>query len=427
MLARAVGEYGASPAELRELQPRLKRARAAIIDQADTGVQGWMSLPDDREMMKRVERLAASKKGFNYCLVIGIGGSDLGARALYKALSSSVKAGAMQLVFLGGNTDPYEIATTLKHLDLRKTLVTIISKSGETIEPMATFFVVREALQKAVGKDKAHHQIVAITDQGHGALWALSQREGYATLPVPSNVGGRFSVLSDVGLFPLACAGISVTKLLEGARAERDHFFSSSSMSSGALMYASLQFLAYTKRKQHIHVLMPYAEQLREFGFWYRQLWAESLGKALDREGKIVNIGPTPVAALGATDQHSQIQLYAEGPRDKTVTCIEVENFGVSMNVPRNIRSIPSLAFLSGRSFTDIIHAEREATITALRTQQRPNGTIFIPSISPVSIGSLIMFFELATAVCGELFEIDAYNQPGVEGGKQEMHRLLFV
>lgn len=397
----------ADRAALRGLRAKLKTAKKTILDQAESGEQGWLMLPEDTVMVKRILAMAKDVSSFTTCLVIGIGGSDLGTRAVYSALGSG--KGAMALRFAGANTDPDELHAVLETLDLKKTLVNIISKSGDTIEPMATFLVVREALKKAVGKNYSRH-VVATTDERTGTLREMADREGFRTLPVPSNVGGRFSVLCDVSLFPLACAGIDIRGLLKGASAQRAEWTS-------AERFAALQYLAYAKRDRRIHVLMPYSERLREFGFWYRQLWAESLGK----DGK----GPTPVAAIGATDQHSQIQLYNDGPDDKTVTFIEVEAFDHDLRIPKDAHAPKKLRALGGLSFERIIHAEREATAIALTANTRANGTIRLRNVSCEGLGALIMFFEIATAVSGVLYGINAYDQPGVEAGKKAMHKLL--
>ena len=170
---------------------------------------------------------------------------------------------------------------------------------------------------------------------------------------------------------------------------------------------------------------MPYSAHLKELGAWYRQLWAESLGKKVDRKNKTVCIGPTPIASLGATDQHSQIQLYTEGPNDKTVVFIEVDQFTHNLRVPKTSVAFSGLETLIGKQFTDILHAEREATSRGLTQAKRPNGTLYLKKITPDSMGALCLFYELATAISGELYDINAFNQPGVEAGKKEMRDIL--
>lgn len=381
---------------LRDQARKLNAAKAKLLDDWKSGRQGWLGSPDQKVDF----RLSTfDSRHFTTCLVIGIGGSDLGARAVWHALKN--RARGMKLEFAGGNTDPDELEATLSRIDWKHTLVNVISKSGDTLEPMAAFYVVRDILKKKVGKNFADH-IVATTDENGGALHDLAMREGYATLPVPENIGGRFSVLTNVGLFPMACAGFDVKALLRGAKSVRDDF-------TDASLYAATLVAHHETKGRNIHVLMPYSEQLRLFGTWYRQIWAESLGK----DGK----GPTPVAALGATDQHSQIQLYMDGPDDKVVTFIEVEKFASRLKVPSH--------FFGGASFEKIIHAERAGTAAALASRKRPSATITIPRVDEGSLGALFMFFMIATGIAGELYGIDTYDQPGVEAGKQRMAALL--
>ncbi len=405
--------------DLKSLSSRLAIAKIRILDTSNAGEQGWLRLPEDTGMQARITQLAISKKRFTTCLVIGIGGSDLATRALVKAL------GVKGIVFAGANTDPDELSNIVSSLDWKKTLVNVISKSGGTLEPIATFSTIYEILKKKVGARNVADHVVVTTDEKTGDLLNFANKIGCETLPVPSNVGGRFSALSDVALFPLAWAGVDIKAILSGAKKVRYQFEKESPLSNEAVRFAALHYLAYTKHSQKIHVLMPYSESLREFAFWFRQLWAESLGKRKDRAGKDVFVGPTPVAALGATDQHSQIQLYNEGPNDKVVTFIEVDKFKSSIRVPSSISSFPELSYAAGASFESLIHAERAGTAAALMKNKRPNGTLFVKNISPESLGSLIMFFEIATAVCGELFNINAYDQPGVEEGKKRIKENL--
>lgn len=385
---------------LRDQAKKLVAAKAKLLADWKSGRQGWLGTPDDKELVARGSSLVARKKQFTTCLVIGIGGSDLGARAVWHALKG--RARGMNLEFAGGNTDPDELEATFSRIDWKHTLVNVISKSGDTLEPMAAFYVVRDILKKKIGIRFGDH-IVATTDARRSALRDLAMREGYALLDVPENIGGRFSVLTNVGLFPMACAGFDVEAMLRGAQSVRDDMTSAS-------RYAAALVAHHKTRGRNIHVLMPYSERLRLFGTWYRQIWAESLGKSKTS-------GPTPVAALGATDQHSQIQLYMDGPDDKIVTFIEVEKFASKLNVPSR--------FFGGASFEKIVHAERAGTAAALASRKRPNATITIPRVNEESLGALFMFFMIATGIAGELYGIDTYDQPGVEDGKKRMRTLL--
>jgi glucose-6-phosphate isomerase len=212
--------------------------------------------------------------------------------------------------------------------------------------------------------------------------------------------------------------------LRSGARQQREAF-QKNSIGGDAVQFAALHVLAMLMQQRFIHVLMPYSSKLESIGKWYRQLWAESLGKKFDIFGKVQHTGPTPIAALGATDQHSQIQLYMEGPQDKVITFIEISHFQTKQKLPKAIRAFPALSFLAGRDLSEVIHAERLATAKALSEAERPNGTILLGEINPASIGALILFFEIATGIAGDLLDVNPYDQPGVEAGKKAMYAIL--
>jgi len=410
--------------EMHELAKRLEAVKTELLRQKKAKQVGFFRSPDAIGDIQATEKLALElRRKYRTLVVIGIGGSDLGARAILRALRP--ETGGMAVEFIGANTDPEEIAALLRRLDLKTAVLNIVSKSGDTIEPMSVFFLLRDRLIKAVGRKKHAAQVVATTDREKGTLRRIAEIEGYRTLPVPADVGGRFSALTPVGLFPAACAGVDIRKLLAGARQVRDGFVSDPAGKNGPLLFAGLHWEAYLRRSQHVTVLMPYADALKDLGLWFRQLWAESLGKKHDRAGRTVFHGFTPVAALGATDQHSQVQLYNEGPLDKTVTFIEVAKFRDDLSTAESYPEIEGAAYISGHTFSEIIHAERLATALALAKNGRPSGTLTIPVISPQTVGGLMFFFELAVAAIGELLDINVYDQPGVEAGKRAMYALL--
>lgn len=379
--------------------------------------QGFFELPFDAAGVRAVEKLAKRlQEKFDRLIVVGIGGSDLGARTIWHALGEK----KMSLEFVS-NPDPETLYHVLAATDWSRTAINVISKSGTTLETMAIFMTLRDALIKAVGETAHAAHVVATTDPSDAStLYQIAKDEGYAILPHPLNVGGRFSVLSAVGLLPAAASGVNVRRLLAGAadvEAERRMH----AEESVPARLAANQFLSMTKHGRDIHVLMPYADLLHEFGFWYRQLWAESLGKVRDGE----SVGPTPIAAFGAIDQHSQIQLYNEGPDNKTVTFIEVESFRRSLRVPKVWGDKQGIGYVGGLSFSDILHAERAGTEHALASNGRPSATISIPKISEESLGALFMLYETATAYMGELLGVNAFDQPGVEAGKKEARKIL--
>ena len=392
---------GISKKDLAGLKNKIKQADQVIEKLFTSEEQGFFTLPFDNVGLKFIEaRAKAVQNKFKRLIVIGIGGSDLGARAIWHALPGK----KMELVFLS-NPDPDTVSEVLKlsTKEWKKTAINVVSKSGTTMETLVNFMVVRERLIKAVGKTE-HVKHVFVTTEIDSPLSDWSQKQGYEVLPHPKNVGGRFSVLSIVGLFPVACGGVDIKRLLQGA-ANFDY--------SVAAQFATLQYLNF-KKGRTINVLMPYSDRLNRLPFWFRQLWAESLGKD--------GTGPTPIAALGAVDQHSEIQLYNDGPNNKTITFIKVEKNSATIKVPKGL---PDLEYAAGKDFSQILHAELHGTAAALTKNQRPNAVISIPSISPEALGSLFQFFMVATAYAGELFGVNAYNQPGVEAGKQLIRKEL--
>lgn len=429
MMADTVGEYGASEAEIADLQPQLTEAQQIILQQKDNEQLGFAQLPHDTATLQQVQKLADQvRSDYSTLVVLGIGGSDLGARAVHAALNHTyynvLPNQTHRLFFAGDNTDPKALADLVDMLDFEHTAINVISKSGDTVETMSTFVYLRQRLIDAVGQEQAAEHIIVTTDAEKGSMRQIVQREGYRSLSVPGNVGGRYSVLSAVGLFPLAYAGIDIEQLLAGAFEMDERLAITPVDQNPALIYAGLQFLGYTRRHQNLSVMMPYADGMRGLGQWYRQLWAESLGKRQNTDGEEVNVGPTPIAAVGATDQHSQVQLYIEGPYDKLITFIVVDESERSIRLS-GTDGIPELQYLRGLELNDLLLTEAKSTAMALAHNHRPNGTILLPKLNEYYVGQLLYFLEMACAYSGLLYNVDAYNQPGVELGKQLMYAQL--
>lgn len=399
---------------------KLSAAQAAVEEDIAAGKLQFALLPyQDETVLVAIEHLARRfREKFRTFVVVGIGGSDLGTRAVHRALNHQFYnlVSDRRLFFVGDTTDPVALEEVIGLLDWKETGIVVVSKSGETIEVMSSFLILRQKLKQAVGDHVYAHHIAAITDPEQGTLREIVTAEGYAALPHPP-VGGRFSVLSAVGLFPLALAGLPIRELLSGAATMLE------SGRGDALAYAGYQFAAY-EHGQHIQVFMPYTYALRELGFWFRQLWAESLGKALNTEGQEVHVGPTPVAAIGPTDQHSQVQLYREGPDDKTFTFLTVAETH-NLTIPEDIPEAESVQYLKGLSLNKVLHAEQQGTDQALREANKPTCTIAMDKLDAEHLGGLIMFFELATAYMGRLLNVNTYDQPGVQRGKEIAHHLL--
>ena len=258
-----------------------------------------------------------------------------------------------------------------------------------------------------------------------GNLIKLAQENGFETFYIPDGVGGRFSELCPVGLVPAACCGIDIRALLAGAAAMDARCKNEDMMKNPALLEAVLQYIACEQMGRNVQVMMPYADSLKYMADWFCQLWAESLGKNVRRDGTPCHAGQTPAKALGVTDQQSQLQLYNEGPFDKVITFIKVENFRSETKIPKGCEQFQDVAFLGGMTHNTLIEAERQGTEYALYVNRRMNQTIIMPEVNAYTLGQLMFFLEMATAYEGELLDIDAFNQPGVETSKRATYAIL--
>jgi len=433
-LATMVGEkHGLRMAELQGLQRRAESIHKELSRRRSEDL-GFFNLPYDTELAGTAMELARGyRRRFENFVLVGIGGSALGPAALFTALCHphhnllprAARKNAMRL-FVLDNSDPEMIAGCLDAIDPKKTLVNIITKSGTTSETMTAYMVLEEALGKAVGRAAVREHLIYTTDPDKGILRPLSKKKEIAALPVPPNVGGRFSIFSAVGLLPAACCGIDIEGLLRGAAYMDTRCQAANLMRNPAYLFAALHYLLDTKRRKSIAVMMPYVQALRDIADWHRQLWAESLGKRFDVKGREVCAGQTPVKALGATDQHSQIQLYVEGPNDKVHTLIQAERWRARCPIPRGaVRGVVELDLFRGRDMSELITAELNATEFALTKAQRPNLKIVLPAISAESVGGLLFMLEVATAFAGGLYNINAFDQPGVEEGKKAAYALM--
>ncbi|HET7187041.1 MAG TPA: glucose-6-phosphate isomerase [Gemmatimonadaceae bacterium] len=427
---------GITDAEWRDVGARFSAAHSAVAALHADGTLGFLDLPDDRELHGRTTEYVARVKrrsgtdALSDVVVLGIGGSALGPIALRTALRApqwnllddAARDGNPRLHVLD-NVDPANITALLARLDPRRSLFVVTSKSGGTAETMAQYLVVREHLARTLGDAMAKERIVFVTDPTKGALRAIAKAEGIAALEIPANVGGRFSVLTPVGILPAALMGIETGELLAGAADMRTRCASGTLAKNIAGTFAALQYLADTRHGRHVQVLMPYSDALRDMAAWFVQLWAESLGK--HRAAGDAGVGPTPLAALGATDQHSQVQLFMEGPPDKTVTFIGVEQGASDVEIPRLHADIPELAYLGGHRLGELLDIERRATAGALARRGRPNMTLLMEKVDAFAVGELLMLLELATAYAGQLYGVNAFDQPGVELGKQFTYAML--
>jgi len=410
---RLIGRSGLDFAQWRESYPELV---TALIGPAP----GYAALPDQQvsDLLHWVEPL---KGGCDDLVLLGIGGSGLGARMLNCAFiePASRKPGHPRLHVVD-NVDPRRLRHLLGELDPHRTLVNVITKSGSTAETMASFAVVRGWLREALGKDYGE-RVVAVTDPDLGDLRALATAEGYRTFDVPSDVGGRFSVLSPVGLVPAALLGIDARELLAGARAMRTATGNPDWRKNPALALA-LALHQHHLAGRRIVSVMPYADGLRDFALWFAQLWAESLGK---RRRGTDPYGPTPQAALGVTDQHSQLQLYVDGPKDKVVWLLEVTDTGDDVRVPPQTDEYSSLGYLGGRGLGELLRAELKGTVLALLRAGTPSLVLTLTALDERSLGSLVYLCQAAVSITGKLAVVNVYDQPGVEEGKRTTYAYM--
>lgn len=432
MMSEYVGEKeGITSSEFDKIAPIAKKAFDEVQNTRGTGMLGWTELPyNQTEIVTDILRTANDvRANFKNFVVLGIGGSALGPIAVQQALThlryndlSDEKRNGPKF-FVEDNVDPERMQALLDVIDVKETMFNVITKSGATSETMAQYLIIMDILKSKLGADASKHMI-ATTDTAKGNLIKISKQENLKTFYIPDSVGGRFSQLCPVGLLPAAILGIDISCMLSGA-AYMDRLCKETDLyKNPALMAAALAFIAMEKGK-NISVMMPYADSLKYMADWYCQLWGESLGKSEDNDGNKVFVGQTPVKALGATDQHSQIQLYTEGPFDKVVTFLAVGNYRKEFTISKGCEDIPDVGFLGGYTLNELIQAERNATEYALTKYERLNQTITLPVVSAFTIGQLLFFFEMQTAFAGAMLNINTFNQPGVEEGKNATYALL--
>ncbi len=424
-MAPVLGKSGISIKQLKSYGKIARRAVEKLISQRRSGQIGFADLPYDRKNALKIKRFAQTLRGkFDSMVVIGIGGSALGTSALidclkppfHSSMSGSAREGWLSVI-VADNISPEFMRGILGKIPLARTIFNVVTKSGSTSETLSVFSIVKEIMRKSFGADW-RRRFVITTDSESGFLRGFAEKNKLASFSVPSNVGGRFSVFSSVGLLPAASAGINIEKLLAGAASMDKVCFNKDFLKNPAAVYAAIHHILYKKGRK-INVLMPYWESLKTVSSWFAQLWAESLGKRKDIRGRDVFVGPTPVKAKGVTDQHSQLQLYAEGPSDKVVTFISVDRFK-DIKIPK----ISDFVF-GGKTLGQLLKAEEYGTKFSLLNAERPFISIRIPEIKEFFIGQLLYFFEVSTAIYGELLGINTFNQPGVEFGKKIAKEIL--
>jgi len=454
MFSQSVGkEHGVDESEIKDLMPKIKKAHEHLLAiNADSRLRSklsfeWTELPfQDKKIILEIKKLGLEiSSRYDNVIFLGIGGSYLGLKAAQDALASpyynefsSVRKNKPRIYFEGNNLDPDTLNVLLKNLNPLKTAIVVISKSGETTETKAAFMVALEWLSKNVGKNYGR-QVFAITDPESGSLRKkvneeqLRDKLSFRNLPLLKGVGGRYSEFN-MGLLHLAIIGVDIDEVLAGAKIMSKKCALEDLYENPAYMYASLHTILYQKKSKSIAILMPFCETLKSTADWYVQLLAESLGKKYsrkigkDKTGKedwdkdvdsIVNVGRTPLSARGTNDLHSIQQNNIEGENNKVCTFIRVEKFNSDIKIPGEDD------ILAGEKYSGLINLAQEATEWALVRESRPNCTISIPRVSPYNWGALLYFFEMATAFEGELLNVNAFDQPGVEGYKNYMYFKL--
>ena len=434
MMEKSLGNRGIKDSELNAMSGKAAEAFNYVKKNRgrDDLFMGWTELPynQDEIVADILDTAAKIRKKFKYFVVLGIGGSALGPIMVFNALKHlhynelpEEKRNGPKF-YVEDNVDPVRMQALLDVIEPEKTCFNVISKSGATSETMTQYLIIADILKKK-GVDLAEH-LVFTTDASRGNLIKIDKSLGgkIKKYVLPDGVGGRFSEMCPVGLLPAAVLGIDIKEILAGA-AYMDKLCSSPEIGQNpALACAVLQYITM-KQGKNIHVMMPYSDNLKLMSDWYCQLWAESLGKAVDYDGNVVNAGNTPVKSLGVTDQHSQVQLYIEGPYDKVITFISVDKYACEMPIAHGCEDIPDVGFLGGHTMQELIQAENKATAYALMRAGRMNYTIKMPEVSAYTLGQLMFMLELQTAYAGALLNIDTFNQPGVENGKKATFALL--
>jgi glucose-6-phosphate isomerase len=436
----AVGpEHGVTPAELREIEPRIAELHAILARERQEKTWGFYDLYKDQAVFRQVKETAAKYLEFGYenLVILGIGGSALGITALntalnppyFNALTKRGRKGYPRL-FVMDNIDPVTFRQMMRVCKPAKTLYNVISKSGGTAETMSQCMIVLDQIEKKLGKEAVKEHLVVTTspkapDAPKSLLHPVADEYGLDTFAIPVNVGGRFSVFSPVGLFPAAMLGMDIDAMAAGCAAMDQRCSKPDLAENPAYLRAAVQYLMDTRKGKPMSVMMPYADALRDVADWYRQLWAESLGKKYSLDGETVYNGQTPIKALGATDQHSQVQLYREGPNDKIFNILEAGSFSKTLRIPETLAEIDKLAYLRGKSMNKLMAAELRGTMDALKESGRPVIRVALPRVNAHSVAQLLYMLEVETAMAGRLCNVNTFDQPGVEAGKDIARRLM--
>ena len=415
--------------QIHEQEALMTQVYQQLCDKSGKGNDflGWLDLPEetDEVLLNKIQNCANRlERQSEIVVVIGIGGSYLGARAVIEALQHSYKGfcpfsdnHAPFVTYSGNNISEDNLCELLEVLDNKDYSLIVISKSGTTTEPAIAFRILKKHCEDKYGKEWAKQRIVAITDKARGALKKLADTEGYETFVIPDDVGGRYSVLTPVGLLPIAVAGFDIRQLIAGARAMRQELLAQHKLDDNiAQQYALLRYMLYKNGKK-IELMVSYNPKLAFFIEWYKQLFGESEGK----EGK----GIFPTGATFSTDLHSLGQYIQEGERHLFETVLSIQQSRFQVPIPEDKDNLDGLNYLLGKSIQDINLTAEEGTRMAHVDGQVPNLRLIVPKVDENNLGQLIYFFEFSCALGGYLLDINPFDQPGVEAYKKNMFRLL--
>lgn len=430
LLTSNIGEEeGVSSDDIIKITDKITKAYSTVFDKPTENTKSILDALNNTDL-NAIKNTAKRIRGrFDAFVVLGIGGSALGTNAIFRALSHfrhnelpKNKRNAPRF-FVEDNVDPTRLNALLDVLDLNKTIFCVVSKSGNTTETLSQFFAFRKMVENIVGEAWKEHFVI-VTDNNQGKLNRYAEQNGLERFFIPAPLGGRYSVLSPVGLLPSAVLGLNIEAMISGAKQMYESAKNQDVWENAPLLSASLDYINY-KRGKCMSIVIPYSESLDLIGDWYSQLWAESLGRATTIDGIEQKIGQTPVKALGTSAQHSQFQLYLEGPSDKIFTFIAVQNFKNDIALPSDLNDVFGQDVTKGRNFSDLLNIERVASTVALTSYNRPSETITISEINEFVIGKIFMFFILKTLFMGSLLDVNPYNQPAVESIKIGVKAIL--
>ncbi len=415
MMADAIAVGGITPADVASIERCISEVTHALKGRRSAHEIAPFDLPYEKRSIQHIKALAESvREECDTLVVLAIGGSALATRCMVETLGPGTRR-----ILVADNVDPWSFGALLDSLDLTRTTFNVISKSGETAETMAQFLIVRDLLLRSLGAVDYTQRVIITTDELDGALRQVVHDEGFRALTIPARVAGRFSVLSSVGLFPAAVAGLNLDDLIAGAAWMDSRCQDANVWKNPAHLLGTLLYLSDTHYGRHNAVFMPYSDRLKCFAAWFCHLWAGSLGKGQTIDGQPTQIGQTPLAAIGATDQHSLLQLLIDGPQDKVVIMVRVEDHGRELPIASAYADLDAIGYLGGAGLGQLLNHEQRGTEFGLLKAGRPTMTLTVPQLNAFTLGQLFYLFEVAAVFAAGLYRVDPFNQPGLEESKR--------